>query len=662
MDDKEIRINVETSANTQPIEDYKAAYDSLLIELEAAREKLLELAATPDASTESREAAATAVTKLEEAVKKADAQVKKSTTETNKNERANDAATGAVNDHAAALDRAKQAGEEGLVTLKDLTEFLEKKEEAEIDAAKAERASADSAELVSNRRANQAQVLSTVGDRLGEISARLKTAATEISGFDKELGRSLQTVSELGSTASSVVSGAAAGFAAGGPIGAAVGGLTGVIGSLFTTWTDGQKMVAEADAKAKTALNGYLDTLRETNNERGRESITRYQANLDGQLETLTRITSELENQASIERIRAQGQQTRASLGRDLDRAQISRDVENEDLTIDQGRALNLQIDIEAETEAFQLRLDLLQEGVDVERQKVETARAALLLLEQQKAVEQQKLAASETELDRLGTKAAAAGEVIRSGATGSIRQLAIEAVGDFEEETGRNEQIREGIDDISGDIPAARAALNAAVIAKRQTIQQFEAQSDEIRQTFDLVREGQQARVDEFKGTAEAALLSPISEGLKDAASQFEAAGSAATAELNKVAEIGAGIAGQFEGLAAAAESDVAEGIQRGTQDLFSPIIPKIDQEIAAAGVELSAQGVAARSRLQKLASDAIDDNLQRDEFVVQLEKLQTAANLKTGQLIALVEGTLRVTQTQAAQIRNLEEQLKTR
>ena len=573
MADEKIRIDIETSAETGPVEDYQDAYEALKSQVEEAREKLVELAATPDVGADTRKAAAEEVAKLEAALKKADAQLQKSTAEAKKNERATESATDAVDDHADALSRASKAAGDGAAVTQELTEKLSNLEAAEKKASEAEAKSADSAELVKIRRANQAQVLTSVAEKLGAISSRLSAAGQEVGEFDSELGTLISTVGEVGETASSVVTNAAAGFAVGGPWGAAIGALSGLItGTLSKAYGEMLEQLENqkvAQDRAKTSMDGLVQSYRELGAEAAGSQISRIQDRLNGELQTLRRQAAEIERIIGLEKRRSELDAQVADIQQKGRFEQLDREVRS---------------GVRSPTEAAGIK------AVEVTQAEVAEIRSKSVELTAE--IEKLKRARSNTEsekkliLDAISTfqdLQAAAQEDVNNG-TGNIKQL-------VEEYTNSSNQF---VRDLATDAIENHAEAEALIelsLAKQKELEKKAFESNET--SRDLTQQ---------------------INGLGDL---FEVESQGAEA---KVAAVVANVtATQLDRFSQAAQGSVEEAFKD---------VDGVVAKLKSTGAEISATNQAGIAQLESIKKDNIADAEQILEIRSAVEKI-TRGNL---------------------------------
>ena len=568
MSDEKIRIAIETAADTAPVEEYKAAYDALKAEVEAAREKLVELAATPDAGAEAREAAAEEVAKLEAALQKAETQLQRSTTATQRNETATEAATQATDDHADALNRAKTAADDGLATLEELTEWTERKREADEEATKAEEGSADSAELVKIRRTGQAQVLTTVAEKLGEVSERIKKSGAEISEYDAELGGLISTVGGFGETTSNVLSSAATGFAIAGPAGAAIGGFVGLIkGKLKDAYEgvvgqlDDKK---EAQDRAKESLDKLVQSHRDLGEEAAGNKILSVQKRLESELGILRKQASEIEKIIGLEKRRAELDAEVEDIEQQGRFDQIDRDVKSGRKSAEVGaaeKAVELTQDRAAE---IRERSNQVAADIDEQKRRLETAEESLALL---------------------------------SEAQSAFAELHAAAGDDLDQGSESFKELLRGLSESQNGYLSQFASVSIENQAEAEAIL---AESEEKQKELEEKVKKQNAEVEGIK--AEIGDLENVF--------QVESAG----AEKQISAIVKNEQARQAEKFTQAAESAVAENVKLAEEHI---------ENIRSSGEELSTLQKAGNEQLQRILNDSIPDSEQLTQLRSALGKV---------------------------------------
>ena len=685
MADEKIRIDIETSAETGPVEDYQDAYEALKSQVEEAREKLVELAATPDVGADTRKAAAEEVAELEEALKKADAQLQKSTAEAKKNERATESAADAVDDHAEALNRATQAADDGVATLEELTEWLEKKEAAEKKSAAATVKSGQAEDVTAIKRLQQGEFLERAAGGLGEVSVKLRQSAAEIGNFNNGLGNLLDDVGKVGEAASDVVGFAAKGFAVGGPWGAAIGGIAGLLkntlGAALSDTLEAIKEQGEAEQRATDALKNHLKVLGEVNRERGSQLVDAYQDKLENQLRTLGHISAALAHQNDLEKIRQDGARDRAAIeleqAREADRVLL----EKNKLSPEQFDANELARSQAAQASAAQRALDLNNEAVEAERLKLESAKEALEI--EKLSIERQKeaLALSDEKLSKLQESKRLAEEILspRASEDGGFldtltdaasflaprevpsaeeRKLKERAEADlarFNEEVGRNQKLQAKIKELSTTIKETKQEVDEQQRVLTTISQISEAKNEEEIKTFEAKVALNSQKFEAIRDAADTEVIEPAFATIQENSDKVAATVISAGDELKELGDIAQNVQSEISGVAAKAEAEISDKIQQGADDVFKPIIPLLDEKISATGEQLSEQGQAARDTLERLANDQIDDNLQRAEFVTQLQTLQREGIQGTQELLRLTNAHLQETQNHSRQINNL-------
>ena len=237
---------------------------------------------------------------------------------------------------------------ESVYTVEDLHGWLEKKREEEENAAKLAKNEEEREVIRANARANQAQVLGVIGDKIGQLGGRLISMGRDIGEVDKELGKTIESMGQLGETAGGVIEGAAAGFAAGGPIGAALGGLVGVIKGVYGTWLEGQKQVAEAQKKVTEATNDYRESLIELGEEQAQGNVSRFQQRLQNELNLLRDQNEEIKHQNELAKLREDSEKRIAATQRQIEIERIQFLLKKKEISDDQARSQIAEIQANA--------------------------------------------------------------------------------------------------------------------------------------------------------------------------------------------------------------------------------------------------------------------------------------------------------------------------
>jgi hypothetical protein len=281
---------------------------------------------------------------------------------------------------------------DSVYTVEDLHDWLEKKREEEEKAAKLAKNEEEREVIRANARANQAQVLGVIGDKIGQLGSRLVSIGRDIGEVDKELGKTIESMGRLGETTGSVVTGAAAGFAVGGPIGAALGGLAGVVKSLYDTWLEGQKQVAEAQKKVTDATNDYREALIDLGEEQAQGNVSRFQQRLQNELNLLRDQNEEIKHQNELAKLREDSEKRIAATQRQIEIERIQFLLKRGEISDDQALSQITEIQANARrstasdaTQNQDRRLAELQLAEDTQGAKIQAIQNGLNEIDQLK-------------------------------------------------------------------------------------------------------------------------------------------------------------------------------------------------------------------------------------------------------------------------------------
>ena len=510
-----------------------------------------------------------------------------------------DADTKPVDDYAAAHERLEESFDDAKASIVDLQDNVQRLEEDQREAEKFAEKQAANQEARMNRRANQAQVLVQLAQGLAQASEKLKQSAEDIGKFDEELGSTIGTLADFGTTSSSVINNAAIGFAVGGPLGAAIGGLTGTVKGLFDAWVDGQEVLAESHKRQQEAVDGLTSSLELLGDEQAAGQISRFQLRLQGELKALQEVNEEIQHNLELQAIRENSDKKLRDIQLTTQTQQIGRDV----------RAGN-KSKAEGAVEIASLELEGLREQLFAPLKNFEGNVANLT-----------------AEIDTLEDKL-----VALSKGSEEVRKL-----GDAAQESLDSDLINESSE-----------SMRELLTSSDSFIKEMGAEMIKTRAGLEAIRDRSEAEAER------------ISEEFSSAVDQQADLKKNRDRALEKMAEMEAGLTQQFEAKLDQKTKEVADTIEQGADNIFKAVIPLLKTGLDAADSVVSEEGKRALQRVEKMASDTTNDYLQIGQFAESVQTLQRETGARLLDLMNLTQESIRFSQTMRGDIKRLEESLR--